>query len=54
MKEDIEYSFMLLIRVMGLLASRNLNVWMVHFIEIIKMMKMPIDWASILSENLGE
>lgn len=39
---------------MGLPTSRHLNIWMVHFIETIKTMKIPIDWALILSENLDE
>ena len=39
---------------MGNLASGHLNIWMVHFIKTIKMVKIPLDWASILSENLGE
>lgn len=54
MKEDIRYSIILLSRVMGLLASGHLNIWMVHFIEMIKTIEMPIDLASILSENLDE
>ena len=54
MKEDIGYSIILLSRVMGFLASGNLNIWMVHFIETIKTMKMPIDWACILGENVDE
>ena len=31
-----------------------MNIWMVHFIETMKITKMPIDLASILSENLDE
>ena len=54
MKEDIGYSIILLSKVMGLPTSRHLNIWMVHFIEAIKMVKMSIDWASILNENLDE
>lgn len=54
MKEDILYSIILFSRFMVLLASGHLNIWMVHFIETIKTAKMPIDWDSILSENLGE
>ena len=54
MKEDISYSTILLSRVMGLPTFEHLNTWMVHFIETIRTMRMPIDWASILSENLDE
>ena len=54
MKEYIGYSIILLSRVMGLPTSGHLNIWMVHFIETIKMVKMPLDWASILNKNLGE
>lgn len=54
MKEDIGYSIILLSRVMGLPAARHLNIFMVHFIETIKMEKMPLDWATTLSENLCE
>lgn len=54
MRDDIRYSIILLSRVMGLLASRHLDIWMINFIETIKTTKMPIDWASILSENLNE
>ena len=54
MKEDIEYSIILLSRVMGLLVAGHLNIFMVHFIDTIKMEKMPLDWASTLSENLCE
>ena len=54
MKEDIGYLIILLSSVMGLLASGHLNIWMVHFIETIRKMKMPIDWALILSNNLDD
>lgn len=54
MKEDINYSIILLRRVMGLPTSGYLNIWMVHFIETIKIVEMPINWASILSENFDE
>ena len=54
MKDDIEHSIVLLRRIMGLPAIGHLNIWMVHFIETIRMEKMPIDWAMILSENLDE
>lgn len=54
MKEDIGYSIILLSRVMGFLAAGHLNIFMMHFIEMIKKEKMPIDWASTLGDNLGE
>ena len=54
MKDDIGYSIVLLSRIMDLLAAGHLNIWMVHFLETNKMTKMPIDWATILSENLDE
>ena len=54
MKADIGYLIILLIRFKVLLTLGHLNIWMFHFIETIKMEKMSIDWASILSENLGE
>ena len=41
-------------RVMGLLVARHLNIFMVHFIETIKIAKLPINWATILRENLDE
>lgn len=53
-KDDIGYSIVILSRIMGLLAAGNLNIWMVCFLETIKRAKMPIDWATILSENLDE
>ena len=54
MKEDIRYSIILLSKIMGLLVARNLNIFMVHFIETIKKVEMPLDWASTLRENLCE
>ena len=54
MREDVGYSIMLLSRVMGLLIARHLNIFMVHFIETIKKVEMPLDWASTLNDNLGE
>lgn len=54
MKDDIEYSIVLLGRVMWLLILGYFNKWMVHFIETIKTTKISIDWASILNENLDE
>ena len=52
--EDIGYSIILLSRVMGLSAAKHLNIFMVHFIETIKKVEMPLDWASTLSQNLGD
>ena len=54
MREDIGYSIILFNRVMGLHLVGHLNIFMVHFIETIKMEKMPLDWATTLSENLCE
>lgn len=42
-KDDIKYSIVLLSKIMGLPIVRNLNIWMVHFLETIRMAKMPID-----------
>ena len=39
---------------MGLPVARHLNVFMVDFIETIKMERMPLDWATTLSENFCE
>lgn len=54
MKDDIGYSISLLSRVMGLYAIGYLSVFMVNFIETIKTANIPLDWATILSENLCE
>ena len=54
MKEDIGYSIILLRRIMGLPAVGHLNTFMVNFIEIIRQEKIPLDWATTLSENLSE
>ena len=54
MKDDIRYSIILLSRVMGLLAGGHLSTFMVNFIETIRAVKIPLDWATILSENLCE
>ena len=54
MIEDIGYLLILLSRVIGLLVARHLNIFMVHFIETIKEVEMPLDWASTLSHNLFE
>ena len=52
MKDDIGYSIILLSRVMGLLAAGQLAPFMVNFIETIRHAKIPLDWATTLSENL--
>ena len=54
MKDDIRHSIVLLRKIMGLPVVGNLNIWMVHFFETIRIEKMLIDWASIISENLDE
>lgn len=54
MKEDIGYSIILLSRVMCFSVARHLNIFMINFIETIKMEKMPLHWATMLSENLCE
>ena len=54
MKDDIRYAILLLRKIMGLPNARHLHIWMVHFIETIKITKIPIDWATMPSENLDE
>ena len=54
MKEDIGYSIILLRRIMSLSVVGHLNIFMLHFIEMIKKVEVPLDWASTLSENLCE
>ena len=54
MKDDIEYSIILLSRVMDLPAVGHLTTFMVIFIETIKHARIPLDWATTLSENLCE
>ena len=54
MKEDIGYSIILLSRVMGLPVAGHLAPFMVNFIETIRHAKIPLDWATTLSENLCE
>ena len=54
MKDEIGYSIVLLSRIMDLPVVGHLNIWMVHFLETIRMTKMPIDQAKILNENLDE
>ena len=54
MKEDIGYSIILLSRVMGLPAMGHLSTFMVNFIKTIRDVKIPLDWATTLSENLCE
>ena len=51
MKDDIGYSIILLSRVMGFPATGHLSPFMVNFIETIKHAKIPLDWATTLSEN---
>ena len=52
MKDDIEYSIILLRRVMGFPTAGHLAPFMVNFIETIKHAKMPLDWATTLNKNL--
>ena len=52
MKEDIDYSIILLSRIMGLPTAGDLSAFMVNFIETIRIVRMPLDWATTLSENL--
>ena len=54
MKDDIRYAIVLLSRVMSLPTVGHLQTWMVHFNETIRTVKMSIDWATILSDNLDE
>ena len=54
MKEEIGYSIILLSRVMGLPAVGHLSTFMVNFIETIRKARVPLDWATTLSENLCE
>lgn len=54
MKDAIRYLIILLSRVMGLPTMGHLQTWMVHFIETIRTTKMPIYWATILSDKLDE
>ena len=52
MKDDIDYSMILLSRVMGLLEAGHLSAFMVNFFETIKTTKIPLEWATTLSKNL--
>ena len=52
MKDDIGYSIILLSRVMGLPVAGHLAPFMINFIETIRHAKIPMDWATTLSENL--
>ena len=54
MKNDIGYSIILLSRVMGLPTVGHLAPFMVNFIKTIRHTKIPLDWATTLSENLCE
>ena len=52
MKDDIGYSIILLSRVMGFPIVGHLAPFMVNFVETIRHAKIPLDWATTLSENL--
>ena len=52
MKDDIGYSIILLSRVMGLPVAGHLAPFMINFIETIRNAKIPMDWATALSEKL--
>ena len=52
MKDDIGYSIILLSRVMGLLVAGHVSPFMINFIKTIRHAKIPMDWATTLSENL--
>ena len=54
MKDDISYSITLLRKVMGLPIVGHLSTFMVNFIETIRTVKIPLDWATTLSKNLCE
>ena len=54
MKDDIKYFVFLLSRVMGLPIVGHLTPLMVNFIETIIHAKIPLDWATTLSENFYE
>ena len=54
MKDDIINSIVLPSRIMGLPVVGHLNICMVHFIKTVRMTKITIDCATILSENLDE
>lgn len=54
MKDEIGYAIVLLRKSMGLPVVGHLQTEMLHFIETIRTTKMPIDWATILSDNLDE
>ena len=50
MKEDTGYSIILLRKVIGLPTMGHLNTFMINFIAA----KIPLDWATMLSEKLCE
>ena len=54
MKDDIEYSIVLLTKIIGSPVAGDLNIWMIHFIETIRTKKMQIDWATMQSKKLDE
>lgn len=54
MKEDIGYSIIILIRFICLYIMGHLSTFMINFIKTIRWAKIPLDWATTLSENLCE
>ena len=54
MKDAIGYLIILLRRVMGLPTIGHLSPSMVNFIKTTRHTKIPLDWATTLSENLCE
>lgn len=54
LKDDSGYSIVLLNRAMGLPIVGHLQTWMVHFIDTIRTIEMPLDWATVFSDNLDE
>ena len=52
MKDDIRYLVILLRKVMGLPVASHFAPFMVNFIQTIRHAKIPLDWATMLSENL--
>ena len=54
MIDDIGYSIVLLSRVIGLPATGQLETQKVNFIETIRKRKIPIDWDTILHDNMDE
>ena len=52
MKDDIRYSIILLRRVVVLPIVGHLAPFTVNFIETIRHVNIPLNWATTLSENL--